>query len=370
MYEPGLILVPLAFLAWIREGSRQGPRRRWAAFAGYAAVSLGYVAAAAFVRHRYGANYSGTQGGFSRWALWAFVCQSSAALPLIYEFFGKAGLFHLPDLWGPGFVAWQTPVLALFAAWGFHALLAGVTDEPSAPSIFRPIGWFLWLAPSLLIAASSRYQLEVDRPGLGYLPVFFAYFGVALLLGDFVPRWVARGRRPESRRWKAALVLAALTVFGFNGNRLAARALNHQRMEHREVIRVALEAGLFSELPENATVLFDETSGWLSPEFVIQYAHRRVTLVYREHGREPGQKPGKRLSDLLNPGASPPYYLRAEDHPDGSGWVMLGRVDEDREGALISRDALIARVSPKGTAMLQTIGSPARSVDMLGTSSG
>jgi hypothetical protein len=371
LYEPGFVLIPLIFLAGLAERAGPSPQRKRYAFALFALLTAAYGAAALFVRYYYGSNYSGMHGGLRLWGLWAFVCQSSAALPLIYEFFGKAGLFRIGDLWGAGFVRWQTPVLGLFAAWVFHALLRESAREPSSPPIFLRLGWLLWLLPSLLVALSERYQMEVNRPGLGYLPVYFAYFGVALLAADFVPRWVERGRWParlsrvESRRQLAAGVFAVLAVFAFNGNRLAARELNHQRMEHRLVIQAALEAGLFAELPENATVLFDETSGWLSPEFVAQYAHRRVTFLYRE--------PGEPIR-TLRPSSPAPYYLRAEDHPDGSGWVLLGRVDETREGKggrleLLSKNARIARLPAKGPATLQSFGSATGSANSPAASS-
>jgi hypothetical protein len=327
IYEPGFVFLPVLFLVAHTEGNRnpaartpeRNPVQRRRALLSLVAITAIYAVGVGFLRYHFGTSYGGTRTGLQFRSIWAFICQTSAALPLVYSFLGKGGLYRVQDLWGAEFISWWTPAIGIASALLFHRMLHVPDQDGTPPKLFSRLGWILLLMPSLMIALSARYALEVNRPGTGYLPVFFAYFGMALLASEFALRWIGKGTGSEARRWKAATALAVFAVFAFNGNRIAAREMNQERMEHRLVVQAALEAGLFSGLPENAVLLHDETAGWLIPDFVYQYAHRKVTLVYREPKLP---LPADSVGD---------YYLRVEESPDGTGSVVLGRIDPTRE---------------------------------------
>ena len=171
------------------------------------------------------------------------------------------------------------------------------------------------LLPSFMIALSGRYQQEVNRPGLGYLPVYFAYFGMALLISEGLISWIRKGADRLVRMRMAALLAAVVAVFSFNGNRIAAREMNRQRMGHRLLIQDGMQAGLFAEVPKDAVIVHEEDSGWMIPECVYQYAGKSLSLVYHDP---------KRPTDVrTNPLPEHAYHLRAQESEDGSGRVSL-----------------------------------------------
>ena len=115
---------------------------------------------------------------------------------------------------------------------------------------------------------------------------------------------------------KAAVLAAIVTVFTFNGNRIAAREMNRQDMGHRLLIQEALQAGLFSGLPENAVVVFEENTRWLTiPECVYQYAGKNPMMVFHD--------PKRPTDALKNPLPEHAYSLKAEQSEEGSGRVSL-----------------------------------------------
>jgi hypothetical protein len=112
--------------------------------------------------------------------------QVSAALPLSFQQLGVPGLF-------PSFSADLTAhpafYLVLIAGYGAMAVTLGLQlwrEVLARSRAFRPgllvvLGSGLLILPNALISLSPRYQAETSW-GIGYLPVYLSYFGVALLI--------------------------------------------------------------------------------------------------------------------------------------------------------------------------------------------
>ena len=190
-YEAGFAFIPLLFMTgwWNREGTPLAtPRGRWS----FILLTGGYFSLAALLRLSGQGVYTGTRISLTGKALWTFFCQLSAALPLTYPFFGKSGIFPPRILISPDFYHAMAGAILLAG----YLLARRILDQPREAKFgasglgpeLQIIAWTLVLAPCAMIAVSQKYQNLVGRPGIGYLPVYLSYFGIALLLGQRLAR--------------------------------------------------------------------------------------------------------------------------------------------------------------------------------------
>ncbi len=318
-YEAELVFAPLV-LGWTL--ASQKPRAsRW----GHGAITLAYLAAVALLRLHYPRAYAGTEGLLRLKALGTFAFQLSAALPLSYPIFGRSGFYDLgtlasAELWSGAAALVLGTTFALLGPG-----LGRLPPQPLAPaaeSRLRRAGWLLLVAPAALVALSAKYQDQVTRPGIGYLPVYFSCFGLALL--------VALGLR-ETRRWQlASAAVACLVAFNFSTNRIAAERLNRYWKYPREALERALDQGLLADLRPGDALVLDTVYNWATPDLFLRHAGVVPRLTYRWE------------------------YVRG-NHPAGERSWLLGGLPEDRgHGSIrispierIEGDRLIARAASR-----------------------
>jgi hypothetical protein len=216
--------------------------------------------------------------------LLAMARQTSSGLPLSYFATNHFGMF--PPLWKPlqvvRFAA--TPGgLAVFAgviaACG-HGLRAGF-DDPRGPtrgrlSLVGLLGLCLAVLPAALVCVSVRHQ-KLIAFGIGYLPVYIQYFGVAMVLASLGWGLLAAIPRRAGIRAVAATALALLVgttgAVNYRANALLAELLpigpdmagfqpvvgsveacfNRQRRNLEE----ALHAGLLDGVPEDSDLVLE-----------------------------------------------------------------------------------------------------------------
>ena len=112
------------------------------------------------------------------------------------------------------------------------------------------LGLSFAVLPTLTVAVSERYQGQL-MPGLGYLPVYMQYYGVAALLLWFTLRLKAsNGVR--------ALCLSAFSLIlllNLQNNRAVTDIMNRSFYHPRNAGEAALHGGILDFLPEDAVLV-------------------------------------------------------------------------------------------------------------------
>jgi len=177
--------------------------------------------------------------------------QIVAAFPLSYWFFDPHGIFGRSDVWDFLRNAPVSPLL--FVAFVFVAWFA-VRDASRSAYRVQALVWIgaaVAVLPALPIALVLKYQHEL-RPGLGYLPVFFQVFGVALVIAAAAIAIARRYPSPRALTATAAAIALIGTMTQATNLRLAREA--QRSTATRAALERQLVDGLISRLPDSATI--------------------------------------------------------------------------------------------------------------------
>ncbi len=237
--------------------------------------------------------YAGTTFGLDiPTILRAFVSQVTAAFPLSYRLAGyDAGLFGKYVLWHDLFntsfaefirgIGWQD----LIAVCALVIVLRGGADEkPRFSWMTLCFGLLLWLLPGLVISMSEKYQNELI-PGLAYIPVYFSYFGAALILYELAAGLIRKSGSGVLR----TLITAGACVFllvGMQDNRGISEDLCGIFAYPRQAGEYALQAGILDADPAEGELILSDRGfslwehGWqlepMQADFYSLNARREV----------------------------------------------------------------------------------------------
>ena len=129
----------------------------------------------------------------------------------------------------------------------------------------RAVDWGVWkdkrhellvlgvsfaVLPIITIAVSERYQGQL-MPGLGYLPVYMQYYGVAMLLLWVLPRF----RDSECARAFCMSAFSLILLLNLQNNRAVTDLMNRHFYDPRNAGEAALRGGLLDFLPEDAVLV-------------------------------------------------------------------------------------------------------------------
>ena len=264
----------------------------------------------------------------------AFARQATAALPLSYFAWNPSRIF--PPL-GNAFARTASyalnPVgLVLLAAAAVAVLLPYVRrgPVPAGRDALRlaGLGAGLWLLPGALVAASAKYQRELEW-GIGYLPVLISVFGVAILGALLLGAAAGAARRGGAGVWLVVLAGAAIGLAGALTRADNERVALELRpwLIGRAAVAAALNRGAFGAVPDGAAVTVSGPLPWLClgqdgcPDdldgryFVFAHAGKRVEL---------GPAPGRPGAVRLRYGAAKTVLaVVVADGPDGASRVYL-----------------------------------------------
>jgi hypothetical protein len=265
-YEVALVFLPLfVWLAWC---ARKEKGLTLKAVIPHVVLATLYLIAVFIIRYKSSLVYDGTRISLSPRLVVTYLSQLSAAFPLSYAVFGHSGNFPLSALWKPPFLSVATftvMFVGVFLSSRFLGSEHKWRDAPDSHEV-RPLLGFaliLLLVPPVFVALSERYQDMIKRPGIGYLPVYISYFGMAILLAIGCNRFV---RRDNMGVKKMAVILAFGLVVGLNfaANRLVVERMNAFWRYPRDLVERAGVVGLFKGLPDRALVLIPERyHSWL-----------------------------------------------------------------------------------------------------------
>jgi hypothetical protein len=285
MYEQSIFLLPILPFLLMRE--RVTASRRSLITGGYGLVALLLFGNLLWQRSHAVVTNSGYALSLHPLpVVKTLINQMTNALPLSYQWFTRHAV--LPEA-----AAWPTSKpLTVVITLTFALAIAWI-----ALHVMRlqrhGLWWFCaaattwWVVPSIFVAISARWQLEVS-PGRGYIPVLAGGFAVALLL---TAATLGLGRVIASpaglsfpwTRTRSPLLITALLLGLASGGVLAATASNNFSAVRYEPVRVlqaqrdafaaSVTNGLFDSIPDNAVIvrpLFNPWD-WQNSDFAAWY---------------------------------------------------------------------------------------------------
>ncbi len=167
--------------------------------------------------------------------------------------------------------------------------------KPSQVNRRRLLFGFLFAAAllassSVVIALSAKYQEELI-PGIGYLPVYFGYFAVALILGLLVVLIYPLLAKLTNADTAFLLVFAFFAVvYAMNrqADRAVVRVMNEGFHYPRQAAEAALRAGILDPISDGDTLVSNQGTalweqGWERDrsisDFYALYSGRRVSAI-------------------------------------------------------------------------------------------
>jgi hypothetical protein len=304
-YEVGIAFPVAAGLLLILDARKAAPafRRLLPAFVAVATPIAVYLAITLVLRSRMTASYAGIQPKLGWAVARTFIYQWSGAVPLAHPLFGRCKVLRPPTL--------NEVLLALLAgayAWGIFRYFAnratGGSGVARRPWPILIVGFCASLIPPAIIGLSARYQLEVNRPGAFYLPVYLTWVGTALL---YSVAWV---RRPATGRL-APIAVGIWAALAFGTNLISARVLNRSAKDLREQFLSAFQLPEVRARLRSAPIWLmasDQDAGWMTGFFIRQQAGRSVPI------RSPLRASGV-------PAESP--LVRFGSWDADSGWMLI-----------------------------------------------
>jgi hypothetical protein len=276
-YETSLAFYPiLAVLALFDRSGRSHGAARW----GHTVIVAIYLISVGWLRSHAPVSYPGTQSTLTFKSVSTFIYQLSGVFPMIYAIFGRSGIYSGETLFTSAFWTPFWPIASSGAMVGilaYHVLKRDNTpptsDRPSL-SLIRWSAAAIWILPSALVALSVKYQMEINRPGKAYLPVFLSYFGFSVFL--------ALGLRRLKERTSTAIaagLLGVLTTLTVAANHMAARKLNAIDKDPRVLVEKAFKEGLLADLPQDTILGVSIEGGWFSPDFMFTHAGRTLAIA-------------------------------------------------------------------------------------------
>lgn len=224
----------------------------------------------------------------------ALAKQVIAALPLIFAALHHANAtvaLHL-NFASPVEYVSRFPVTTLMIFAGYLALILLTLreathrlNEDARPVHLAILVWFglaLWVLPALLISLSPRWQRELWW-GVGYLPVYLEYFGVALLALAGIYAALRAVWEPTARMTLIvlfAIVCAGIGAINFQDNRIVLEFNSRNGGDYtRQTAERAVARGILSKLPPGTPLYSEKQLSFQCPDFFLLNCGRYVPSV-------------------------------------------------------------------------------------------
>ena len=292
----------------------------------FIALTLLMVIAVIFVRSRY--TTQGTYAGVAfsldpERILRAALTQFCAGLPLsyysaAYQASVLGDVYPAADILNYSFTNFLkavrfSDILILILSIGIILKLGtGKTGQHGQNRELPVLGFSFAMLPVITVAVSERYQGQL-MPGLGYLPVYMQYYGIAVLL-----LWITFSlRRSTGLRAVCLSAFSLMLLLNLQNNRAVTEILNRRFYEPRRSGEAALHSGMLDFLPEDAVLIS------LNDRRYLWEANWNNLGLYKEfYGNNSKRLPSaagdnELLRDAVN------EALSAGVQPDPDGWIML-----------------------------------------------
>ncbi len=248
--------------------------RRWKIALFPLSITIAYLATTLYLRTLHPPHYPGTTFSFSIRGIKTYLFQISAALPLIYPIFGRVSflkgwtvLYQIFSL--------RTVIINLIYTYIFYQLLnqAIKKKELQLPDPVKWSAWSLILFPPVMIAITQKYQDEITRPGLGYLPVYLSYFGSALIISFLIIK-----NTPQKKVILTSSILGSLATLTFTINLMATSALNHIWKDPREMLEDAFQKKILEPHLIKKDFINVTDHYWLNPQYLLQQSQIKIPI--------------------------------------------------------------------------------------------
>ena len=218
-------------------------------------------------------TYGGSTINFDpRLIISSFLKQASAALPLSYYFISKPQFFYINKLdYFYGFVLF---VITFF-------LLSSITIKKLKSFYLYIFGALFIFLSTIPISLSKRYQLEVAW-GIGYLPVYIAYFGSASILLGIILHIVNKLKIKIVKNIFIVFVSTFVGVTGFlnlQNNKLVIENLNSIFKNPRDLVEIFLKSSFISTIKENETIISLDEGHWDNPFFYFYITNKKYNVI-------------------------------------------------------------------------------------------
>jgi len=126
------------------------------------------------------------------------------------------------------------------------------------------LGFSLLILPGALMSLSPKYQNELSW-GIGYLPVYHSYFGLAMILIAIV--YMAYNKITNVKfklilSVLIAIILCTTVVINYNNNNISVDNQNSFWLYPRTIIEDALKNGLFMNASNDSYLLINSNNPW------------------------------------------------------------------------------------------------------------
>lgn len=214
--------------------------------------------------------------------------QIVAAFPLSYWAFDPSGIYSRADVGDFFRNAPLSPIVFIafmLAAW--WCLREVVRNDAGRVAPLVWVGLLVLVLPALPIALTIKYQHEL-KLGLGYLPVFFQAFGVALIGTAFAKAILLRWRVVPGQIVLCGAIAMCATMTQAANVRLVREGLPSRYA--RSALEEQLTRGLVSDVRDGDSIAVARNFDWIAydddgPDGISTrglfalYANRRITLV-------------------------------------------------------------------------------------------
>jgi hypothetical protein len=268
-YELNAVYVPIALGVVLL--SRQ-PRRGISAAIVLVPFAL-FASAALYVKIGAGKPYDGAAFGSSAAVPIAYFKQLTATLPGSFyvlqghEAFPPAQLAMAVASSG---MAWALGCLALMCS----AVLMTQPDDNELPwGALAGASAFLFVPPAL-IALAAKYQIQLSW-GHAHIPVYYQYFGLALIAAVGV-RYLCTRQRASA--FIIAPIFAAYCASNWVVNNRQAELLDAKFDESRSSLVTALAAGLLDPVRDGDIVEIPNQPIWINGNLIYQTIQKNVSI--------------------------------------------------------------------------------------------
>ena len=143
-----------------------------------------------------------------------------------------------------------TDILILIGVFYVLRCCRGFDDKRTRNPELLVLGFCFAVLPVITVAMSERYQGQL-MPGLGYLPVYMQYYGIAMLL-----LWMLlQVKNSVGVRSFCVGAFAVILLLNLQNNRAVTDLMNRSFYEPRNAGEAALRGGLLDFLPEDAVLV-------------------------------------------------------------------------------------------------------------------
>ncbi len=282
-YEVGLSFLPVILaILYLNTTSK---KECFYASSPFIVITAAYLGATKYFRLHSGMSYDAIQLGSIARFFSTFKCQVFAALPLNFFFNMKNEHWFNWKSFSADLVHGRSIALFIIGFCLFFFVINKLQRSSRIPSqVIMIFSALMLLIPSMFPAISRKYQVEL-RPGLGYHPVYLAYFGVAAFIALLVYiciRLLAHSKNTTINKMICcifAALFSVVAVINVNVNYMVVRAQNLGWMAERVALEKALHKGLFSEIKDDSIIISDTSFYWLNSAFIFGITGKRLYVI-------------------------------------------------------------------------------------------